>query len=723
LKSGDLPSDLFELILKWDVPALRRRHDTQALLGVMEFSPLYFSERDTPEFSDSTVDQMALGILLELKGNSDPAKRIYERLSEQPGLEGLIGRLLVAWMAGASQEDIDDVEQFASQIPLKPDLRARIHCRLMTWSRVHGWFDRARYHYHEALKLARGDLRLALLGQGNWFGDRQTLVLRSIRSRLVRYPWLQDAVDSTVSRAFEERTKNISRRSQRVWTLGGLEGSDVISAELQADWAGAHWLLPEFWRTHAALILERSEDLRADIARAIGLWARGGGDITGLVDEYEGLFNEHTADFLLQDQLNGGASAKDRASWVRACSALWDQLPDDLAQQLIREIEIEEDRFESLSQLARDSIALFAVLAVRLPDEWATRFTELNSTLKSLVTTFMAPSVARHLPQPTQIEAARAFLTSDPARSEYWSTAGWATVASIVARTQDAQLQMLFTSKVPRAAVSSIALDYPDLLPREVVMSRIRELRDALEQQLEEMQRGAYSMGGEDPSIAVMRCMVSLGSIEKDVLGLILRTANARLAGATQSTEAVRALCLGVSRGLLTEQDVAPAVEYRGGRQSLGFLNQAVDVRMEDLQRDILASYFDDDRRQSGIIDGARDKDPHVRRSALRAVIDLAERGHKSLFDACILGALYDPDSNVQEVAVRAIDQRLVGEPVIAEHCQRRLLQMWPEANRSVRAAIASDLEASEAGSAVYGELGRRARSDRSAMVRLAVSG
>jgi hypothetical protein len=722
MKSGDLQGDLFELILKWDVPALRRRPDAQALLGVMELSPFYFSERETPEFSDSTVDQMALGILLELKGESDQAKGIYRRLSEQPALEGLMGRLLVAWMAGASEQDIDDVEQFASQLALKPDLRARIFCKLMTWSRVHGWYDRARYYYREAVKLARGDLRLALMGQGSWFGEQQTLLLRPIRSRLVRYPWLEDAVDRTVSRAFEERTKNISRRSQRVWRLGGSEGSEVTSAELQADWAGAHWLLPEFWRTHAALILERSEDLREDIARAIGLWARGGGDITGLVDEYEGLFDENTADFLLHNQLNGGASAKDRASWIRACSALWDQLSEELARQLIREIEIEEDRFESLSQLARDSIALFTVLAVRLPDEWAARYGQLNSTLKSLVTTFMAPSVARRLPQPIQVEAASAFLTSDSRLSEYWSTAGWATVASIVDRTRDAQLRMIFTSKVPKVAVSLIALDYPGLLPREVVTNRISELRTELEQQLEEMQRGAYSMGGEDPSIAAMRCMVGLRNIDEDVLGLILRTANARLARAIQSTEAVRALCLGVSRGLLTEQDVAPAIEYRGGRPSLRFWNEAVDVRMENLQRDVLASYFGDDRRQGGIIDGARDTDSNVRRSALRAVIDLAKRGRTSLFDACILGALYDPDSYVQEVAVRAVNQRLVGEPVIAEHCQRRLLQMWPDANRSVRATIASDLEATDAGSAVYGELRRRAVSDRSAMVRLAVS-
>ena len=68
MKSGDLPNELFELILKWDVPALRRRDDTNALLGVMELSPFYFGERETPDFSNSTVDQMAKGIFAGVKG-------------------------------------------------------------------------------------------------------------------------------------------------------------------------------------------------------------------------------------------------------------------------------------------------------------------------------------------------------------------------------------------------------------------------------------------------------------------------------------------------------------------------------------------------------------------------------------------------------------------------------------------------------------------------------
>lgn len=178
-------------------------------------------------------------------------------------------------MSRASENDFRRAERKLTTLSgSEPrDLLARCHCKLATWAQDHGWVDISQHHFKEARLLAENDVRQALDGIAHWFGDDRTVYLNPTPSDMTTLPWISDLVDAA-SRSFVERHLRDSVKSPwtRSWTLGGtaVEGHDIQSAEMQASWAGALWMLPEINRQHAALILAKSNE-PSDVARGIAL--------------------------------------------------------------------------------------------------------------------------------------------------------------------------------------------------------------------------------------------------------------------------------------------------------------------------------------------------------------------------------------------------------------------------------------------------------------------
>lgn len=719
-------------LIEWAIVWNRRRlvasgdDGANELLRIMRLDPDFDRVPDTTDLADAPVLTIAAdGIRLEVNGDVDGAAAKYTRLAHGPGLEGLLGKLLLAWMSISTEEAFDAVITHLEAMDVRPSIAARVHMKLMTWAKDRGWQLVAREHYLHALRLSRGELRNAIRSQGHWFGDYRVLSSRPLRSELVLFPWILDGAGHAAEVALEDSTKRLSQSPwTRTWRFGGADGAEIQSAELQADWAGAHWLLPQLWRLHASLILSRTEEIQADVPRALMLWIKGNGtNIERLIDRFEGLFDSNTASAILVDGLKLGSVLRGEADWIRVCGALWDQLPGDLAEKLVRDIDLPEDWVEVRpNPVGEEALSLFAVLSMRSPKAWSARFLSLSSGLKNLVLRYMSPNVVDALSEQVLGVGAEAVLGSAEAMSEadaWWMSNGWASVGRVVRRLNDSALLGRFERLLPDSAIPFVVGE-PGLLSGNRIRGYLDILVRRLEQLLEESQRGMYTQGGSDPSIAAVRCMVAIKQVHDRSLELILEVATNPRADAEQLRGALIALGMGVDAGIVDADLVRPILQPRHREGHHGFWEDAAAARMVLATRAALSLRFSDvDLDQ--LVASTKDPDIRVREIGMRAVVHLSAERSRPALDACIVGALYDPEASVQALGVRAVTQGGVADPVVNRICWARLVEMWNEAHRVVRATIADGIAQEASEESTVEQLRPLAANDRSAMVRRAL--
>jgi hypothetical protein len=718
---------LLEAALVWDLPYLRRSldHGAAYLLEVLNLGPGFYNPDQYAEAAKSNPLGMAAdGLRLELTGEREAAHAVYDLLSARPGIEGLIGKLLLAWMPDVDKEAFHTVELEIPSIPQA--LQVRVRLKLMTWAKNRGWQEVAAEQYERAVETARGELKRAIQFQGHWFGHRQVITNKPLKSDLILYPWISELVGRGASSALEDMTKQLAQSpGTKVWRLGGnVEGTDIQAAGLQGEWAGAHWLLPRVWRQHASIILSRSRD-GSEITRGISLWIRGGGsNITGLLERHEGSFDDKTAKTILIDNLNKGGSTKDYTDWIRVCVALWDQMPIELARELTQTMLLPESWATwSRQPVVTESLALFAVLAARVPDVWAQRFQELSDAMRNLVVRSMSRGVARGLPTDAKQIALESVLGEHPGIEvdSTWFDTGWETVAGLVHDSQNPLDREHFLRMIWPGSVPYIAVAYPDLLTASLVSARLHEISSDLSRVLDEMSQGMYGLGGSDPSIDAMRCMLHLGQLDETILQKIVRIALDPAAAPAQAGGALRALRDGLAGGLLPRVVAEDVLQHDRVPRSEGFWDDEADLRMERAERAALA-FFADRETVDGVVAATKDPDVRVRHIGLRAIVDATAELRSSVLDSCFMSGLYDPDGSIQAIAAQGVLRGYIQEATINRICWARLIEMWPEAHRTVRSTIASELGRSRGDRAAIAELRRLAVNDRSAMVRLSLN-
>lgn len=719
---------LFEAAIMWNRPLLKASSNPGAeyLVEVFDLGPRLFDEkRNSSDMRNDPLGLAAQGLTHELTGDRDRARVLYSELAGAGGTGGLVGKLLLAWMSDATVEASYTVEDALEDE--RPAIQARVRIKLMTWAKSRGWVEFAEGQYGKALAVARGELKAALQFQGHWFGRRQMIRMTSLSGDLVLYPWIIDAADRSAGAALDDYTKRLGQGSNtRVMRIGPPEGREIQSAELQADWAGAHWLLPQIWRRHASVLFSRTLE-RDDVPRAISLWIRGSGsNITGLIERYEADLSDLGAKELLVDGLKEGGATKDDRDWIKACLALWDQMPDTLVVSLIRGMKM-SDSWVSWSQqpTVTEPLALFAVLAAREPAHWRGRFEELSMALRSLVIRCMSVGVAAGLETADKSRALDAVLSQleNADIDESWRDAGWSTVARLARDVGSAHEQARVAQALPARAVAALAVEYPDLVPEPRARSELEALSQQVTNELAQMSQGAYGFGGQDSCIAAMQCMIRLGSVVGEVLELIVQVASDPSAAPFQASGALRALRSGVGAGIVSASQVGPAILNSRAPEGLRFWDYEAEIRVERAERAAL-EFVLNNRSLEGVVAATKDPDVRVRCLGLGALLDAAVSAdfRSPILDACLMGGLYDPEPAVQALAARGVVRQFVSEDTISDICWARMVEVWHEAHRSVRTAIASELPASSGPLEAVEELLRLARRDRSATVRLALS-
>lgn len=722
--------DLYRACIIWNVPAIRRHQgdDAMAFLRTLQLLPSAFREPDVDPLAKrmSPLRRATFGLRAELSGDPGLAKELYSIVARQRGFRGLLGLVLLAWMSDAEERDFARVEARLAKIsgPGSRDVAARCHCKLATWAGDRGWPDLAAHHFKRARAAAGADLRAQLDEIGGRFGGDQVLHFGRSPGDMVRLPWITAWADEAARKSVEEEFKRSFRSPwTRTWTFGrsSPEGLSIQSAELQASWAGALWMLPGIQRQHAALLLTQTRETQ-EVARGLALWVRGGGATPGrLIDFLEGHLTKDSLVELLVAQLHMGQSVTRVEHWWEVCLALWSELPSEVIDSLVERFAAPSGELDPHDDAVK-GLTLFSYLL--LQSQRATvRAQQLSEQQVAVLLRMMAPGVIDRLPLALIERGLRAALADDESP---WRDVGWSGLArgwSRLSAEASAAFRPGVATRLPLQDVPEAAALAPGLLDGEILETALDDAVAQVESDVTDASRGLYSGRFREPAASVQRLVRALGVPRPRATAALVGQASSPAAAPIQRQAALGALVSLARNGLLGGETVEPALE-RMSNSAHAFMgdDEGADRQYEDLQRTALRLGLRYDERFDGLLLAAsRDPSTRVRILAITTVAWLAaDVASSGALDATLLGALYDPNPHVQTYAVPTLWRGRFTSEVVRRTALDRVVDLWPTAHLDFRVAVARETSSAVAAGAQSEKLRAWSREDRSLLVRWA---
>lgn len=721
---------VYRACITWNIPALRGtgRDDVEHFMRTIQLLPSAFQETDATPKRMSPIRRASEGLKVELLGDAGTAREHYEIVSKKKGSAGLLGALLIAWMANATEKDFARVERKLTGLsgPGSRDIIARSHCKLATWALDHGWVERSAYHFEEARSHAGQNLRLTLEQIGHWFGHDRAFFLKQVRDDMSTFPWIDEWADEA-ARKYVERQLRDSVKSpwSRTWSFGSSspEGHDIQSAEMQASWAGALWKLPRINRQHAALVLAKSDD-PSDVARGIGLWAKGSGqNVNELISANETHLTEETIEDLLVNQLHNGRSVRDRGTWLDILHALWAELPAQLVDNFVRDYQGPSPDVRPHSGPGVKELSLFAKFLVRSASAVSAAY-KFGDWEAGLLARAMRPELLDQLPPKLPGRLLEAAISADVLANDDWAATGWPSVLrcwTLTDQQAKSNLRDSLAAALPDAAVSTAAIVAPGLVDERRLADRLRVTIRLLDNELEDSQAGRFTGWGQHPATELANLAIAQGRIGDGAVQRLVSIAIAPTTVSEQRRPSLSALTALAREDLIKRAQVEQAFQSVSVR-SLMVDDADLEQRLEDITRLTLMAHFGYQGSEGPLLAASRDSDTQVRLLAVRAVCALSVRGHRSAsFDATLLGALYDPHPRVQAEAVPALWRGHFESGALRDVARSRLAEIFPTAHRELRATIAHQIAALDSDDPAVGQLRRMAAHDRSWAVRTAV--
>jgi len=583
-----------------------------------------------------------------------------------------------------------------------------------------GRAQQAGEYFDQAVRLAEGELQTMLQERASHF--HRDMVVRfngPAYSPLVTYPWIDSLSSEASTNALTAQVRTKAQRSKSV-TIGGGGAAgrrEIDAALLQAEWAGAFWLLPKLFRAKASIeLIDAPSD--GDLAEALSLWALGGGENPAqLIDAFESSFTHETAECIVRT-LHSGARLSHQSRWLPVAGALWDEVSDETASRWIVELPLRKEfAHEYPAGESAEALSLYAVLSVRDPATWIARFDQLPGALQALALRSMAPSVADRLPiRVLQRALAQVFSIRDI--DEAWLDSGWDTVARTVQRIGSKKWKSALREQIPGSAVPSVGAAYPGLLPVELLEACLDTLVHQLELAQADWERGSDSMYVRDPAASAVLAAIAIGARTPKLIDQLITQSIAKNSSSQQAEAALRGLKDLFIAGLASGDDVKPALQERSVRGP-DFWDGKANDRLESVRRSVIAMWTADAPRDP-LLAASKDPSARVRRVAVDSCLELASRQGDEVSDAILFGALYDPDDSVQMLGVRALGRSVLGSEVWTQIGWARVGELWGEANRSVRSAIVFEISTAHVSNDRVRDLLKRAQSDRSVSVRIA---
>lgn len=715
--------ELLKAALYYDVDELRRDPDGADWIRLFQLFP--GALRPDAVEGRGAIKVAHRGLAAEMSGDADRAAKEYRALSRRKGKAGLLGALLMAWQASASEADFDRVvEKLGTDDEV---LIASVHCRLMSWAIDHGWRERAFSHYRIARKHAHGDLAEVLARAGDWFeqsievrwGYRFTEPLVLCKPAVDA---MKGAADDSLRRSFEE---SVQSPWTRVIRFGGEVAGlrSVVAAELQASWVGAIWHLPAIRQQYARISLPHQADPK-EVSLALGYWIRGGGkNIPRVLQAFEGRLTPDSLNALLDDHLHEGRSVKRPSEWMAVCHALWDQLPEPLCLSLIESYEPTFLGAPHDDDAGR--VALFASLVMRAPTAWGEKVSTISDEQLATVVRLLHPTLVKFVPKDTLKRCVRTFLDTQAAFDADWAGHGWTTAGVMWKELEppDDALTAELRAAIPESQAPMVALNARGLVNENLLIRARDDAVRLLETDLSNAKKGMFVRWGQNPASQLARTLIALGRATNRSASVLIAIVNANECSSEQRHAALRALTSLVEEGVVRPslRDISPEPAGRAGQP---FQESLADVRLERITRVGLRIRLSATQKRTGeILEATRDPDPRVRETALSTATWLmsTRRTRSPALETAVFGGLYDPEPAVQSDAAEAIARFGLHDASLDEVAMHRIEDSFALMHRDVRAAVARALSDRGREDGVYGRLRASATIDRSFVVRFSV--
>jgi hypothetical protein len=678
--------------LLWDVPTLRASTSAsaRAFLQVLELQGL---SEPIPDETDR-LGIAASGLEAELKGDTETAVRSYRSLAEGSGLASALGWALLAWLQDPPPDALEGAGTAAGAID-EPLLRAHYYCKLTTFALDRGQREEAARFFELASRDA-GDSPLGsvlrLVG-ANFFGRELRIdaqLLQRPRDPLVDLPWIhQEAEDN----ARQTLVQAVVDRAELPWRKTIRFGATVVhaaqSAELQATWAGALWLLSSLRLQLGAQLLTTASSPE-DTTLGVAMWVLGGGSsLPSVIRVAESRFDNDSADTLLNRHLARGRRLSSRQRFLEATAAVWDLISDETAAWLLTELKPSPSQDPAEERLR----SVWAILATRVPDVWAAQFSSLDPAVQGALLDALAPAAAAFLPvelvEPLLRLAGSRLLNGNASENVYLL------YASLLRRSSNkaADNEVLVALRRARPeVVARLGRTDLDLIGVDAVTRAAEELLRQVLAENDEARKGTTVVRTFDCRLRLGLALSVLPSPPKHLTQALIETAMDGAVAPDYRLNALRGLAI-MAQARVLDPALAKQLIQIPPPSEPSWFGDVSERLLETAVRAVTALAAPREDDDVALLGASRDPDDRVRDLAVETASHVIRRqrpspeAESSTLTLALFGALFDPVETVLMDALVAVPT-LFNER-LREVLNERLESLFASSESNVRAAVA----------------------------------
>lgn len=686
--------------IQWDVPALRAsRHPSAGLfLNAMAFHvPDVHSE---PAGEDSLIDAV-VGLAKEFSGDREGARAVYQIMQaadyrDVSDLAHLLAAALLAWTAPDDARKLLEDAAGAITGAHGATFRANYLLKLAGFALNLGDRQLARSMVERARTETitssprlhwRTEVLLAWL-------DGRMLMQRAPREldRFADFPWISADATRAARKALVQTAEDLASNPWARTIRFGLTPVDSSTATaIQAEWAGALWLLPALRLQNAAQILVQGGRAHSEWVECAADWVLGGGQqLNKVLDHLEAHFEVGSVTLLLTDRLRHGARLDDPKRIASVLAELWDLLSPEEADAYL---DLLDPPAENVL-FANDVRNVWGLIGAIIPDGWSRRFLDLDRSQQLALLPHLSMDTVPRLPREARTTLVNLFLQAvspDAATAPYG--APWALGAALLGaiRNRDEVGRLVDRlAAAPEGDRLAMAAYLPIHAEALHVGAAIDAGREALGARADAARKGEMSVGGTSPAnaLALGLRIYPHHPDATDILRELVAVAADPEVLLDVRVEALHGLrYVAPSFGQLI--DPSPLRELRFSRRTdFGLTSMAPDVAQALATCVTLVA--DSSPFEPGLLASlVRANDERIREIAVDTAGDLLSAGPKELIEATLLGALYDPSRNVVIAALRSMERADVGSSAFVGPLTQRVVSLFHDGTRAVRSRIA----------------------------------
>lgn len=732
--------------LLFDRPVLRSS-ESEGAKAFLQILDLHWPRTDEGNLRESILGRAALG-LKEVFSDAVAAGRDHFSVlaeangdDEQSVLAHLLGSALLIWSM-ESTNNSEEIAKATSEVLEHQDthLAGLYLLKLAGFALDSGHRDQAAELLNltlETIPADRDRLRWRLEQFSAWLrgGVRFAPAPEQV-DPLADFPWIEDSAAAlglrSLTKLAEQKVEDPWRRTMH---FGLTQVDSVTAAVLQAEWAGALWLLPRLRLQQASTTLLIGGRSTEEWERAAANWVLGGGThLREVLRTVEPHFEASSARRLIDQHMAGGLRLRRPERYIDLLLSMWDLLDAELAQSLLEGL-----RPSAGAPGHRDDVnALWTVLGALVPEVWTEQLARLAPEEQSALLPHLTLGLLQRVPDRalymlTERCAEDIRLAADtgesPQADPYRAASKLLRVVGADRAAESPLLPLL--REAPEGFRPDLVSDLPELGDAFGVADLLAMALRDLQGEAEKVSRGTYSMYARPPVDVAAHLAIAFS--DEPTAQRIVETV-AELAGDSTLMVEFRIEALRALYRLALSHSFDELIARYGGAQEF----KRDPFRSEDdvaFQRALwnTSSFI---ASPSGTklpvaMSESRDEDPRVRRIAVHGIGDDLDRVAQVdgidvlLCWSAVVGAMFDPAPSVVTLSLDLIAKAGRVPDELAQVVSDRLALLFRQADRDVRSSVVRVCSRLAVGGEASDEIVailERARHDRSWLVRDALS-